>query len=156
MLLSCLTCEQKSRSIVLTCCVAHAVANNLLTSSPSLSNTVHSLNLAFSEPVCQTQTIRSAMSLGNTSPLAATLSGPNTPGISAALSGLSLGNSSLLIQGNSGLLMTSETVAPCLKGANKHRAKLREVQPLSTFCRTQWSFTCICPRFRSLSMFHTL
>ena len=66
-------------------------------------------------------------SLGNTSPLAATQSGANTPGaslgMSTALSGLSLGPGG----GNSGVLMTSETVAPCLKGANKNRAKVREV-----------------------------
>lgn len=68
-------------------------------------------------------------SLGNTSPLAGTHSVPNTPGVSAALSGLSLGkgNSGVLMNGNSGMLMTSETVAPCLKGANKNKAKIREV-----------------------------
>lgn len=104
-----------------------AVANSLLTSSPSLANTMNSLCSAFSQPVCQTQTVRSAMSmgnsLGNTSPLAATQSGANTPaasmGISSPLSGLSLGQS--------GVLMTSETVAPCLKGANRNRAKVREL-----------------------------
>ena len=85
-------------------------------------------------------------SLGNTSPLAATQSGANTPaasmGMSTALSGLSLGNSGVLGNGNSGtlpngnsglslgqsgVLMTSETVAPCLKGANRNKAKVREV-----------------------------
>lgn len=113
---------------------------------------MNSLNSAFSQPVCQTQTVRSAMSmgnsLGNTSPLAATQSCANTPAasmgmsMSTALSGLSLGNSGVLMNGNSGplgngnsglslgnsgLLMTSETVAPCLKGANRNKAKVREV-----------------------------
>ena len=68
--------------------------------------------------------------MGNTSPLAVTTpSGPNTPSISAALSGLSLGggNSGVLKTGSSGLLMTSDTIAPCLKGANKNKALVREV-----------------------------
>lgn len=107
-----------------------AVANSLLTTSPSLSSTMQSLNSAFSQPLCQTQTFRSGLSMGNTSPLAVTTpSGPNTPSISAALSGLSIGggNSGILKSGNSGLLMTSDTIAPCLKGANKNKALVREL-----------------------------
>jgi hypothetical protein len=99
------------------------VANSLLASSPSLSSTVQSLNTAFSQPVCHQQTIRSVMSMGgNASPLAGTQSLGNTAQLSSALSGLSLAG------GNSGVLMTSETVAPCLKGANRNKAKIREVR----------------------------
>ena len=65
--------------------------------------------------------------MGATSPLAGTQSGPNTPGFSAALSTLSLGAGNSTGLGNSGPLMTAETVAPCLKGANRNKAKLREV-----------------------------
>lgn len=104
--------------------VVCAVANTLLTSSPCISNTIQEMNTSMSQPICQSQTMRTVRSHGPAaSPLASTRSAGAA--ISTAFSGLSVS------AGNSGLL-GQDTVAPCMKGANRNKARVRDVRSRAT------------------------
>lgn len=56
-------------------------------------------------------------------PVASPLASARSAGaaLSTAFSGLSVS------AGNSGVLMGQDTVAPCMKGANRNKARIREV-----------------------------
>jgi hypothetical protein len=98
-----------------------AVANSILASNPSLSNTMLSLN-NLSTPICSHQsTLQSILSNSQTSSVPLQSSGSLNAGtISRMLSGN-------LPTANSGVLIATETVAPCMKGANKNRLTVKEV-----------------------------
>lgn len=97
-----------------------AAATTLLTSSPCVSSTIQEINTSLSQPICHSQTMRTVRNHG---PAASPLASARSAGaaLSTAFSNLSVS------AGNSGVLLGQDTVAPCMKGANRNKARLREL-----------------------------
>ena len=110
--------------------VTRAVANDILTANPSLADTMKSLSSSMT-PVSSHQTMIQSVLSGT--PVAQ----GESPSSGLLPSSASLGTGSLsrvlsgtapLPPAGSGLMMGTETVAPCMKGANKNKALVKEVR----------------------------
>lgn len=101
-----------------------AATNSILTSHSSLSSKLKALNVDFAaqpmQPMQPGRSLRSAVSSAAMSPVAGSRSlGPS----------FSLHSSASLYQTQSCMpLMATDTVAPCMRGANKNKALVKEVR----------------------------
>ena len=105
-------------------CSVCAVANSLLASNPSLAQTMQSLGPASGPLATQCSALQSVLSN-------ASASTPLHPSASLQADGLQSVLSGNLPGAGSGVLLAAETVAPCMKGANKNKAQVKEVRASS-------------------------